>query len=255
MRIITVCSGKGGVGKTTVTANLGVALASAGKRTLLVDMDLGLRNLDVVLGLETQVFYHIGDVIKGECTLEEALVTSNRYPNLRLLPAVQATGGLDVNREAVKEILEQVKDSIDIVLLDCPAGIGELFQLCTSLSGEGIVVTTPVVSAVRDADKVLHLLEDNGMRRRQVIVNMVRPELVKLGVMMEPEDITDVLGIPLLGVVPDDVNVLACANEGRPVCGMKCPAGKAYVRIGRRIQGEDVAIPPLARMKKKKLLR
>ncbi len=249
-RITLITSGKGGVGKTTAAAAIGAGLAAAGKRTAIVDLDLGLRNLDVSLGLETQVFWHIGDVLKGTVSAEDALVRSDRYPNLMLLAAAQTVRQETLTKEALQRVLTELSGMAEHVLIDSPAGIGECFQLILPLADEGIVVTAPVVSAVRDADKVLHLLEEAGVRKRSVIVNGVRTELVRTGAMMQPADITDVLGAELLGVIPDDDAVISCANEGRPVSGTKTPAGQAYDRIVRRLLGEEVPIPPL-KIKKK----
>ena len=249
-RITLITSGKGGVGKTTAAAAIGAGLAAAGKRTAIVDLDLGLRNLDVSLGLETQVFWHIGDVLKGTVSAEDALVRSDRYPNLMLLAAAQTVRQETLTKEALQRVLTELSGMAEHVLIDSPAGIGECFQLILPLADEGIVVTAPVVSAVRDADKVLHLLEEAGVRKRSVIVNGVRTELVRTGAMMQPADITDVLGVELLGVIPDDDAVISCANEGRPVSGTKTPAGQAYDRIVRRLLGEEVPIPPL-KIKKK----
>ena len=249
-RITLITSGKGGVGKTTAAAAIGAGLAAAGKRTAIVDLDLGLRNLDVSLGLETQVFWHIGDVLKGTVSAEDALVKSDRYPNLMLLAAAQTVRQETLTKEALQRVLTELSGMAEHVLIDSPAGIGECFQLILPLADEGVVVTAPVVSAVRDADKVLHLLEEAGVRRRSVIVNGVRTELVRTGAMMQPADITDVLGAELLGVIPDDDAVISCANEGRPVSGTKTPAGQAYDRIVRRLLGEEVPIPPL-KIKKK----
>ena len=249
-RITLITSGKGGVGKTTAAAAIGAGLAAAGKRTAIVDLDLGLRNLDVSLGLETQVFWHIGDVLKGTVSAEDALVRSDRYPNLMLLAAAQTVRQETLTKEALQRVLTELSGMAEHVLIDSPAGIGECFQLILPLADEGIVVTAPVVSAVRDADKVLHLMEEAGVRKRSVIVNGVRTELVRTGAMMQPADITDVLGAELLGVIPDDDAVISCANEGRPVSGTKTPAGQAYDRIIRRLLGEEVPIPPL-KIKKK----
>ena len=249
-RITVITSGKGGVGKTTAAAAIGAGLAAAGKRTAVIDLDLGLRNLDVALGLETQVFWHIGDVLKGTVSAENALIESERYPNLMLLAAAQTVKPETVTEEALRKLLDAISGTAEHMLIDSPAGIGEYFQKIIPLADEGIVVTAPVVSAVRDADKVLHLLEAAGVGKRSVIVNGVRPELVRTGAMMQPADITDVLGTELLGVIPDDDAVISCANEGRPVSGTNTPAGQAYDRIVRRILGEEVPIPPLKFKKK-----
>lgn len=249
-KIFVISSGKGGVGKTTAAAAIGAGLAASGKKTLLVDMDLGLRNLDVSLGLETQVFYHIGDVLKGTVSLEDALVGAERYPDLYLLPAAQTVRQELFTDEALRALTDRMSAFADVVLIDCPAGIGEYFRAVIPLADEGIVVTTPVVSAVRDADKVLHMLEQAGVRRRRILVNAVRPELVKKGAMMKAEDIADILGAELLGVVPEDEDVIVLTNEGVPVNRSPSPAGAAYGRIVRRLLGEDIQIPPL-KIKKK----
>ena len=248
--IYVITSGKGGVGKTTAAAAIGAGLAAAGKRVALIDMDLGLRNLDVALGLETLVFYHIGDVLKGSIKLEDALVSSDRYPGLSLLAAAQSVQPGSITTDGLKNITEALTAISEYILIDCPAGIGEYFRAVIPLADEGIVITTPVVSAVRDADKVLHLLEEAGVRRRRVLVNAVRPELVKKGSMMEARDITDVLGAELLGVIPDDDEVIGMVNEGKPVSGTRSAAGAAYDRIVRRLLGEELPIPPL-KIKKK----
>ncbi len=248
--VYVITSGKGGVGKTTLTAALGAGLAAAGKRTVLIDMDLGLRNLDVALGMETLVFYHIGDVLRGTVAPEDALVTSENYPNLFLLAAAQLVRPGIVTEDAVRNLLEELGKTADCILIDCPAGIGEYFRTIIPLADDGIVITTPVVSAVRDADKVLHLLEEAGVRRRRVVVNAVRPELVRKGAMMEPSDITDVLGAELLGVIPDDDAVILLTNEGKPLSTSRSQAGEACSRIVRRLLGEEVPIPPL-KIKKK----
>ena len=249
-RITIITSGKGGVGKTTAAAAIGAGLSAAGKRTAVVDLDLGLRNLDVALGLETQVFWHIGDVLKGTVTLEDALVASDRYPNLFLLAAAQTVRPEAFTKEALKTVLDGLSALAEHILIDSPAGIGEYFQKVIPLADEGIVVTAPVVSAVRDADKVLHLLEAAGVTKRSIIVNGVRPELVRTGDMMQAEDIADVLGTKLLGVVPDDDAVISAANIGKPVIDVRSQAGAAYSRIVRRILGEELPIPPLKKKKK-----
>lgn len=248
-KICVITSGKGGVGKTTAAAAIGAGLAASGVKTILVDLDLGLRNLDVSLGLETQVFYHIGDVVRGIVPAGDALVTAERYPNLALLAAAQTVKAEWFTEESLRRLLAELSALAEIILIDCPAGIGEYFRSVIPLAGEGIVLTAPVVSAVRDADKVLHLLEEAGVRKRSIIVNGVRPELVRKGAMMKPEEITDVLGAELLGVIPDDDAVISLANEGRPVYGGSSPAAAAYGRIVRRLLGESVPIPPIRKKK------
>jgi septum site-determining protein MinD len=244
-RITLITSGKGGVGKTTAAAAIGAGLAAAGKRTAIVDLDLGLRNLDVSLGLETQVFWHIGDVLKGTVSLENALISSDRYPGLMLLAAAQTVRQETLTKEALQRVLTELSGMADQVLIDSPAGIGECFQMILPLVDEGIVVTAPVVSAVRDADKVLHLMEAAGVKYRFVIVNMLRQRLMKNGVMMTPEDIRDVLGTPLLGVIPEDEEAIVCCNTGVPLVTVRCMSGSALKRIAERVRGTALSLPRL----------
>ncbi|MBP3729664.1 MAG: septum site-determining protein MinD [Lachnospiraceae bacterium] len=244
-RVIVVASGKGGVGKTTIAAGLGVSLGAAGRKTALIDLDFGLRNIDVTLGMETSVLNHFGDYLKGELPLEEVLTQDERYPNLALLAAPQNASQEDLTEEAMTRLIEELRQEYEVILIDSPAGVGPVFSQAIRQADEGIVVTGPVISAVRDADKVLHLMEAAGVTRRFVIVNMLRRRLMKNHVMMSPEDIQEVLGADLLGVVPEDEAVIICCNAGKPLGEGKSPADRALRRIAQRVRGTVVALPPL----------
>ena len=216
--VIVITSGKGGVGKTTTTANVGTGLAMEGKKVVLIDTDIGLRNLDVVMGLENRIVYNLVDVIEGNCRIRQALIKDKRFPNLYLLPSAQ----------------------FDYILLDCPAGIEQGFKNAIAGADRAIVVTTPEVSAVRDADRIIGLLEANEIGRTELVVNRLRADMVKRGDMMSSEDVVEILAVDLLGVVPDDENIVISTNQGEPLVGSKSLAGQAYENICHRIMGEDV---------------
>ena len=241
-RAIVVTSGKGGVGKTTVTANLGAALADAGKRVVVVDADVGLRNLDVVMGLENRVRLHSLDVIEERCTLDEALVRDRVRRNLMLLPAAQNRDKDEIDPEDMLDLVDELQEKFDIILIDCPAGIEQGFRNAVGGAQEAIVVTTPEVSAVRDADRVAGLLP--GDMPARLIINRVRPKLVRKGTMMSVDDVLDILRLDLAGVVPDDREVIVATNRGNPVIDISGSAtGAAIRRIAARVLGEDVPIP------------
>ncbi len=241
-RAIVVTSGKGGVGKTTTTANLGTALADASKRVVVVDADVGLRNLDVVLGLENRIHKHLLDVIEKQATLDEALVRDRVRRSLYLLPAAQNREKDEVPEAAMAALVRTLQERFDFVLIDCPAGIEQGFRNAVIGAGEAIVVTTPEVSAVRDADRVVGLLPaEMGMR---LIVNRVRPALVKKGTMMSVADVNNILRLDLVGVVPDEKEIIIATNRGTPVVDIEgSETGAAFRRIARRLLGERVAIP------------
>lgn len=244
-RAIVVTSGKGGVGKTTATANIGTALADAGKRVAVVDADVGLRNLDVVLGLENRVHRHLLDVIEKQCTLEEALVRDRVRRTLFLLPAAQNREKDEVPEAAMAALVRTLQAGFDFVLIDCPAGIEQGFRNAVVGAQEAIVVTTPEVSAVRDADRVIGLLPQEMSVR--LIVNRVRPALVKKGTMMSVEDVNNILRLELIGVVPDEKEIIIATNRGTPVIDIDgSETGAAFRRIARRIAGETVEIPSFA---------
>ena len=239
--VIVVTSGKGGVGKTTTTANLGAALALLEKTVALVDADIGLRNLDVVMGLENRIVYDLVDVIEGNCRLKQALIKDKRYSNLFLLPAAQTRDKDAVSPEQMQKLCASLKEEFDYVLIDCPAGIEQGFKNAISGADRALVVTTPDVSAVRDADRIIGLLEANDLRSPELILNRVRIEMVKKGDMMALEDVTEILAIEIIGVVPDDESIVISTNRGEPaVSDSNSRAGTAYKDIARRIMGEEV---------------
>lgn len=238
--IIVVTSGKGGVGKTTTTANLGVGLAKLDKKVVVIDTDLGLRNLDVVMGLENRIVYNLVDVIEGNCRMKQALIKDKRYDSLYLLPSAQTKDKTAVSPEQMKKLTEELKEEYDYVLLDCPAGIEQGFQNAVAGADRAIIVTTPEVSAIRDADRIIGLLEKQKIQKMDLIINRIRIDMVKRGDMMSIEDVSEILAVNLLGAIPDDEQVVVGTNQGEPVIGMDSMAGKAYFNICRRILGEEV---------------
>ncbi|HLO48161.1 MAG TPA: septum site-determining protein MinD [Kamptonema sp.] len=241
-RIIVVTSGKGGVGKTTSTANLGMALAKLGRSVAVVDADFGLRNLDLLLGLENRIVYTAVEVIAGECRLEQALVKDKRQPRLVLLPAAQNRMKDAINAEQMKQLVNMLAENYDYILIDSPAGIEQGFQNAIAAAQEGVIVTTPEIAAVRDADRVVGLLEAHNVKRIHLIVNRIRPAMVLANDMMSVQDVREILAIPLLGVVPDDERVIVSTNRGEPLVLSETPslAGTAYENIARRLEGEKV---------------
>ncbi|GAC1441294.1 MAG: septum site-determining protein MinD [Vulcanimicrobiaceae bacterium] len=244
-RAIVITSGKGGVGKTTTTANVGAALAALGKRVVLVDADVGLRNLDVVLGLESRVKHHLLDVLEEKVTLDEALVRDKRSETLYLLAAAQTREKEDVVTAQMIALIEQLRERFEFVLIDCPAGIEMGFKNAIAGATHAIVVCTPEVSAVRDADRVVGLLP--GDWRPDLIVNRLRPQLVKKGKMLSVDDVNAILRLPLLGVIADEPNVIVATNRGEPLAlDATSATGAAYRAIAARLAGQDVAAPTVA---------
>lgn len=238
-----ITSGKGGVGKTTTVANIGTGLALQGKKVVLVDTDIGLRNLDVVMGLENRIVYDIVDVVEGSCRLKQALIKDKRFDNLFLLPAAQTRDKTAVNPAQMKKLCEELKAEFDFAIIDCPAGIEQGFKNAVAGADKAIVVTTPEVSAVRDADRIIGLLEAHEIKNPKLLVNRIRPNMVKRGDMMDIDDIIDILAVELIGVVPDDEKIVISANRGEPtVTDPKSLAGQAYRNITKRILGEQVPI-------------
>lgn len=240
--VIVITSGKGGVGKTTTTANIGIGLAQAGKKVIVIDTDLGLRNLDVVMGLENRIVYNLVDVIEGSCRLKQALIRDKRYPELYLLPSAQTKDKTAVSPEQMRKLVADLKAEFDYILLDCPAGIEQGFQNAIAGADRAIIVTTPEVSAIRDADRIIGLLETNGIRKNDLIINRLRIEMVQRGDMMSVEDVTEILAVNLLGVIPDDEQVVIATNQGDTLIGTDCLSGQAYDRICQRLLGEEIPI-------------
>lgn len=240
-KVIVITSGKGGVGKTTSTANLGTALSLEGKRTIVIDADIGLRNLDVVMGLENRIVYDIVDVVEGTCRLKQALIKDKRFENLYLIPAAQTRDKDSVSPEQMKKLCDTLREEFDFILIDCPAGIENGFKNAIAGADEAIVVTTPEVSAVRDADRIIGLLEASEIHNPKLIINRLKIDMVQRGDMMNIDDILDILAIDLIGVVPDDENIVISTNRGEPaVTNQKSLAGQAYRNISKRIQGEEI---------------
>ena len=236
---IVITRGKGGVGKTTTTANLGVALARMGKRTVVVDADIGLRNLDVILGLENRIVYDLVHVIEGECRLRQALIRDKRTENLFLLPAAQTRDKNAVGPAQMKKLVADLKAEFDYVLIDCPAGIEQGFKNSIAGADRAIVVVTPEVSSVRDADRIIGLVEAAELPEPTLIINRFRAKMVKSGDMMNKDDVLEILAIPLVGMVPDSEDVIVSANRGMPAAfDDKSIVGEAYRRIARRVTGE-----------------
>ena len=219
--VIVITSGKGGVGKTTTTANIGIGLAKLGKKVLVIDTDLGLRNLDVVLGLENRIVYNLVDVIEGKCRPKQAIIKDKRFQDLYLLPSAQTKDKSSVSPEQMKKLTEDLREDYDFVLLDCPAGIEQGFQNAIAGADKAIVVTTPEVSSIRDADRIIGLLEASGIRDNQLVINRLRVDMVKKGDMMSVEDVTEI--------------------------GEESPAGKGYENICRRLTGEEIPVTDFSR--------
>ncbi|MDD2568410.1 MAG: septum site-determining protein MinD [Clostridia bacterium] len=244
--VLVITSGKGGVGKTTSTANIGTGLAMLGKQVVMVDTDIGLRNLDVVLGLENRIVYDIVDVVRGNCRLKQALIKDKRFENMFLLPAAQTKDKTSVTEEHMKALAEQLKAEFDYVIIDCPAGIEHGFKNAIAGADHAIVVTTPEVSAVRDADRIIGLLEASGLESPKLIINRIRTKMVQAGDMMAVDDMMEILAVDLLGIVPDDDTIVISTNRGEPaVTDEDSKAGQAYRNITRRIIGEEVPLMSL----------
>jgi septum site-determining protein MinD len=240
---IVITSGKGGVGKTTTSANIGTALALSGKKVCLVDTDIGLRNLDVLMGLENRIIYDLVDVAQERCKLNQALIKDKRFECLYLLPAAQTKDKSSVQPEQVKKIIQELKQDYDYVIIDCPAGIEQGFKNAVAGADKSIVVTNPEISSVRDADRIIGLLEQEEVEAPKLVVNRLRNHLAKSGDMLDVDEIVSVLSIELLGVVIDDEHVIKAANKGEPVVMQPdSKASIAYRNIARRILGESVPL-------------
>ena len=240
--VIVVTSGKGGVGKTTTTANVWTGLAKLGKKVVLIDTDIGLRNLDVVMGLENRIVYNLVDVVEGKCRIKQALIKDKRNPSLYLLPSAQTKDKSAVSPEQMKKLADDLKEEFDYILMDCPAGIEQGFQNAIAGADSALVVTTPEVSAVRDADRIIGLLEASDVKQSHLIVNRLRTKMVKDNSMMSSDDVVEILAIDLIGVVPDDEQIIISTNNGDPLVGDDSLAGQAYMNICRRLLGEEVPL-------------
>lgn len=240
-QVIVVTSGKGGVGKTTTVANVSTSLARMGHKVVVMDLDIGLKKLDLILGLENRVIYDIIQVIEGECTLKQALVKDKRFPELYMLPAAQTRNKDDIKPEQVQEICKQLRPDFDYIFIDCPAGIEQGFRNAIAAAERAIVITNPEVSAVRDADRIIGMLESANFTDIQLVVNRIRPDMVKRGDMLSIEDLMEHLCINLIGVVPEDKNVVISTNKGEPiVLSEHSLAATAFNNISRRLTGEEV---------------
>ena len=255
--VITITSGKGGVGKSTTTANVATALALLGKKVVAVDFDIGLRNLDMILGLENRIVYDVVDVMEGRCNLAQAIIKDKRTPNLHFLPASQTKDKSVLDKEKVEKLITSLKKDFDYILIDSPAGIESGFEHSIFLADRALIVTTPEVSAIRDADRVIGIIDAKSKKAqngeevdKRIIINRIKPELVEKGEMLPIEDVLDLLSLPLIGVIPDDEEIVKSTNLGKPiVLDEKSFVGEAFRRVAKRIEGEEV---PFLDLKAKK---
>lgn len=247
-QVITVTSGKGGVGKSTSLANIAVALADLGQKVIAIDFDIGLRNLDMILGLENRIVYDVVDVMEGNCKLSQAVINDKHSPNLSFMAASQSKDKNILDKAKVNALVETLKETYDIILLDSPAGIESGFEHAIAFADQALVISTPDISSVRDADRVIGIIDAKSLKAQQgdevikhIIVNRLKPELVARGDMLSTDDVIKILALPLLGVVPEDEKVISSTNTGEPVVrDMKALSGEAYRRIAKRILGEEI---------------
>ncbi len=249
-RVITVTSGKGGVGKTTTTANLGVALARNNQKIIMIDADIGLRNLDIVMGLENRIVFDIVDIVEGRCKPRQAMIRHKMFPELYLIPAAQTRDKTAVSPADMIGLTDMLRDDFDFILIDSPAGIERGFRNAVAPADDVLIVTNPEISAVRDADRVIGLLETENKGPGRLILNRVNPEMVRKGEMLSADDVTDLLAIQLIGIVPEDETVVPSSNSGMPVTlNDNSRAGMAYRNIARRLMGEKVPFMQLGESK------
>ncbi len=240
-KIITVTSGKGGVGKTTTVANISVALALEGKKVVCIDGDIGLRNLDVILGLENRIVYDLVDIVEGRCRTRQAMIRDKRLPDLFLIPAAQIRDKNAVSPSDMIRLCDELKPEVDFILIDSPAGIERGFRNSIAPADQILIVTNPEMSAVRDADRVIGLLEADGKNPPSLIINRLNPSMVRRGDMLSMEDVFDLLRIDVIGIIPEDENVILASNKGTPLAlDGKTKAGQAFRNISRRLNGEQV---------------
>lgn len=245
-KVIVVTSGKGGVGKTTTTANLGTGLALAGKRVVVIDADIGLRNLDVILGLENRIVYNLVDIVEETCRPKQAMIKDKKLEGLFLIPAAQTRDKSSVTPEQMKKLTAKLKEEYDYVLIDCPAGIEQGFKNAIAGADEALVVTTPEVSAVRDADRIIGMLEAAEVPSTRLVINRIKQEMVLKGEMMGIDDVVEILAVDLLGIIPDDGEIVVASNKGEPVIyNKKSFAGQAYQNITDRVEGKEVPLMDL----------
>ena len=254
--MITITSGKGGVGKSTTTANLAVGLAQLGKKVVAVDFDIGLRNLDMILGLENRIVYDIVSVMEGECNLSQALINDKKTKNLYFLPASQSKDKNILDKEKVAGLIAKLKEEFDFVLLDSPAGIEGGFEHSIFLADRALIISTPEVSSVRDADRVIGIIDAKSQKAQKgeevlkhIIINRLKPEMVEKGEMLSVEDVLNILALPLIGIVPEDEKIISSTNTGEPVIYGDSLSAKAYQNIAKRILCEEV---PYLELKAKK---
>jgi septum site-determining protein MinD len=246
--VIAVISGKGGVGKTTTTANLGLGIAMSGKRCAIVDFDIGQRNLDMIIGLENRVVYDMVQVMEGDCSLNQAIIKSKVNENLYFLAASQTKDKSVLTSQKVEKLIKELKDNYDVVILDAPAGIESGFEHTIEFADEAIIVVNPEVSSIRDADRAIGILDAKSQKIKQgqdvkkyLIINRINPSMVQSGEMLKSSDILDILNIKLIGKVPEDKNIIDASNQGKPVIlNNKSNAGQAYTRISKRLIGRDI---------------
>lgn len=245
-KVITISSGKGGVGKTTTTANLAVALAASKQKVVCVDGDIGLRNLDVVMGLENRIVYDLVDVVEGRCRLRQAMIRDKRLPELYLIPAAQTRDKSAVSPSDMIRLTDELREEFDWILIDSPAGIERGFRNAIAPSDLVLVVTNPEVSAVRDADRIIGLLESEEKSEPKLILNRMNPDMIKRGDMLDVSDVLELLAIQLIGIIPEDETVMVATNKGQPVAlEAKTKAGKAFINIAHRLLGEDIPFQEL----------
>lgn len=240
-KVITITSGKGGVGKTTTTANLGIALASLGQKVVCIDSDIGLRNLDVVMGLENRIVYDLVDAVEQRCRLSQAMIRDKRFERLHLIPAAQTRDKTAIAPSDMVRLCDQLRNELDWIIIDSPAGIERGFRNALAPADQIIVITNPEVSAVRDADRIIGLVEAEEKGPAKLIINRLNPAMVKRGDMLSALDVVELLAVPLIGIVPEDEAVLVSTNHGQPVVlNEKSKAGQAFINISKRLMGEEV---------------
>ena len=240
-KVVTISSGKGGVGKTTATANLGISLASLGKKVVVIDADIGLRNLDVIMGLENRIVYDLVDIVEGRSKLRQAMIKHKKFDHLFLIPAAQTRDKMAVSPDDMVKLTDELRPDFDYILIDSPAGIERGFRNALEPADEVLIVTNPEVSAVRDADRIIGLIEAADKGPGRLIINRLKADLVKKGEMLSSEDVFDILGLAIIGIIPEDELVLSASNSGIPVTlNMQSKAGMAFSNVARRVIGEDV---------------